>query len=205
MRPLPFVLCLCLSVSLLGDDGGVEDLVNQALEAYRSGKKQQAAELLQKAASLIQKEGEQGLASFVPEAPEGWEREDIDSQSGTWGSGGQSFQWTQVSTRYKKGECEVRLTISSSPQLLQAQKAMVDALQNEQYRKMMNSDPDRKVDLFSRDGWSGMTQIEKGGDISRFAIGEKLMCQIEISSGDEATLEQFSGLIDWSGLGAAQR
>ncbi len=205
MRLLSLVLGLCLSISALGDDGGVEELVNQALDAYRSGKKQQAAELLQKAASLIQREGEQGLASFVPAAPEGWERDDIDSQSGTWDSGEQSFQWTQISTAYRKGDCRVKLMISSSPQLLQAQKAMVDMLQNEDYRKMMNSDPSRKVDLFARDGWSGFTQTEKDGDVSRFALTEKLMCQIEISSGDEAALEQFSGLIDWGGLGAAQR
>ncbi|GEM_PF-5438116 len=205
MRVLPLVMCAFLSIPVWCEEGDVEDLVNRGLEAYRAGRKQEAADLLQKAASLVQKEGAQGLASFLPPAPEGWTREEIDSQSGTWGSGGEAFQWTQAAVDYHHGEDHVRLTFSSSPQLIEAQRAMVDMMQNEQYRKAMNMDPNRSVDLFNRDGWAGMTQIEKGGDASIMAFTDKLMCQIEVQSGAEELLGQFADLLDWAGLAASAR
>lgn len=205
MRALPVVLCLALSLPAWCDDENVEDLVNRALEAYREGKKNEAADLLQKAASIIQKEGEQGFATFAPAAPEGWTRGEVQSDSGTWGSSGQTFQWMQVSAEYTKGDTQLTLTISSSPQLLEAQKGMVTMMQNEQYLKAMNMDPDRKVTVFSRDGWSGWTEVEKEGRVSRFAITDKLMCQLEMPAGDEATINQFSDLLDWKGLAGAVR
>lgn len=204
MRLSPLLLCAFLTLPAWCDEG-VEDLINQAIEAYREGRKQEAADLLQKAAGLIQKEGERGFASFLPPAGDGWERGEVDSQSGTWGSGGQTYQWTQVSADYTKGDARVEISISSSPQLIEAQKAMAEMVKDEGYRAAMMADGEQKIDLFTRDGWSGWTQVEKDGNATRWAISEKLMIQIEVSGGDEATLNRFSDQLDWAGLAASAR
>lgn len=205
MRVIPMVLCLVISAPAWADGEGVEDLVNRALEAYREGNKGEAADLLQKATSLIQKEAEVGLVGFLPPAPEGWERNEVDSESGTWGAGRQVFQWMQASVEYLRGDTVVRLTISSSPQLIEAQRSMVEMMQSEEYRNAMNMDPSHKVNLFQRDEWSGVDQVDKNGGVSRIALTKKLLCHIEITRGDAATLEQFSNLIDWKALAESVR
>jgi hypothetical protein len=203
------LVVLLLFLPAFAEEADVEALVRKAMEAYRAGRKHDAVDLLTKAANLIQKEGERGLVAFLPAAPEGWRREEVQSSSGTWGSGESAFQWTQVDVEYVRGEEEeqvrVKVSISSSPVVVQAQKPMVDMLRNEQYLAMVNQDPDRKMKVFTKDGWNGFTVVEKEGSASLTALTEKLVCNIEAPSGDARLLGQFIGLLDWRGLGESVR
>jgi hypothetical protein len=186
----------------------VESLVRKAMEAYRAGRKQEAVDLLTKAANLIQKENERGLVAFVPAAPQGWKREEVQSSSGTWGSGEAALQWTQADAQYLeegKEEPGVRIILSSSPMLVDGHKDMVEQMKNDQFLAMMNQDPNRSVKRFSRDGWAGCITAEKGGATTLVALKDKLVCQIEVPGGDAKVLDRFAALVDWPGLAGAVR
>lgn len=207
MRKIALVCCVLGFAPVRAEEADVAKTVEKAMQAYREGRKQEAVELLQKAAAMIQKENEKGLVAFLPAAPKGWKQEPVQTSSGVWGGGADTFQWTQVEATYReeKGEGEVKITLSSSPTLVESMKPLVEMMKNEQYRQMMNQDPDRKVAPFSRDGWSGMVQHEKGGTASVLAMSGKLMCQIEVPGGDAKLLDRFTGLVDWKGLAGAVR
>jgi len=207
MRTMVLFLCVFGFLPARADEAEVTKLVEKAMAAYRDGRKQEAVDLLQKAAALIQKENEKGLAAFLPAAPEGWKREPLQTSSGVWGSGEDTFQWTQVEATYvrERGEEQVKITISSSPVLLESMKPLAEMMKNAQYLAMMNQDPNRSVKPFSRDGWSGMRQVEKGGTAMVMGTTAKLMAQVDAPGGDEKLLDRFTGLIDWKGLAGAVR
>jgi hypothetical protein len=204
-------LPLLLSPLLAGDaedDAAVLDAIDKARDAYKGGKPHDAIDLLQKAIGLIQAKSMRNLATFLPTRDEKeWEMGDIDTQNGNWGSGDQVFHWTQVDRHYKKKGSdegpEVTVTISNSPQIIEATRAMLQTFKDPAMRAMMNqANPDQKVDVIEDGEWFGMLTKEKER-CSATILHEKVMVQIESTTGDDKLVKDFWAAIDNKGLAAA--
>ena len=78
--PMAVVLCaLPLSTPLRADE--VEDAIAAGLEAYQAGDIALAREELDFAATLLSQMKADGLAAFLPAAPEGWTRAEGETQA----------------------------------------------------------------------------------------------------------------------------
>jgi hypothetical protein len=213
MRAKLFLLALPLLFGpALAGDAEDEALVLAAIdkgrESFKAGKPQEAIEQLQKAIGLIQSKAMKNLATFLPARDDkDWEVGEVDTQQGNWGSGEQSFQWTQVSRRYtKKGAedgPEVNVMISNSPQIIEGQRAMLQMFKDPAMRAMMNQGNEgQKVDVIEDGEWLGMVTIEKNR-CSANIVHKKVMIQIEAERGDEKLVKEFWTAIDKKGLAEA--
>jgi hypothetical protein len=204
------VVLAVLSTAVLVRPGLAEDpkeaalaQIDQGREALAAGKTQAAIDHLQKAIALLQKMTTRNLASFLPAIPEGWKARDPVTNSGSWGGGEAAFQWNSASRTYTRESdgVKVDVMISSSPQLVESQKAMLKLYEDPQMRKMMNMDPSQKIELVKRDGWEGLSIVKKGDDATIVAICGKTMLTLTVSNGAEDILTSFWKAVDLSGLG----
>ena len=221
MRWLSWSALLVVGVSLAMGSGrvfgqsadkDVEAKIESALKAYRSGQTGEAMSSLQEAIAMIQKSTEKGLAAFFPKAPEGWDASKLDSQSlSTGGSDNGGGSWTTLSQNFtrKKDPLKVTVTLTNSPQLIQAQKGMLAAFKNPEMLKALNADPNHQVKLIEQSGWVGLRQITKGkgqddkgkGEIAVYS--DSCVLTLQVDSDDQAVLDTFWKSIDLKGLAAA--
>lgn len=208
---LVLALPLLFGPALAGDaedEAAVLAAIEKGREAVRAGKPQEAIEQLQKAIGLIQAKAMKNLATFLPVRDDKeWEMGEVDTQQGNWGTGDQSFQWTQVSRRYTKkgaeGGPEVTVMISNSPQIVEAQRAMLQMLKDPAMRAMMNQgNQGQKVDVLEDGEWLGMITSDKER-CSANIIHKKVMVQIEAERGDDKLAKEFFAAMDKNGLAAA--
>lgn len=191
------------------DEAQVLAAIDKGREAVKAGKPQEAIDHLQKAIGLIQAKAMKGLATFLPARDEKeWELGEVDSQSGSWGSGEQAFQWSQVQRHYSKKDAddgpEVDVMISNSPQIVEGTRAAFQMFKDPAMRAMMNQDPEQKVDMIDEDGWLGMVTTRKES-CTIMALHEKLMVQVEVQPGDEKLAKEFWSAIDRKGLAASAK
>jgi hypothetical protein len=208
---LILALPLLFAPALAGDaedEAAVLAAIDKGREAFQAGKPQEAIESLQKAIGLIQAKAMRNLATFLPARDDKeWEMGEVDTQQGNWGSGEQSFQWTQVSRRYtKKGAedgPEVNVMISNSPQIIEAQRAMLQMFKDPAMRAMMNQGNEGgKVDVIEDGEWLGMITVEEKR-CSANIVHKKVMVQIEAERGDEKLVKEFWAAVDKKGLAEA--
>jgi len=185
--------------------GEVDSLCDQARSALERGEGQKAIELLQQAIARIQESSVRGLATFLPRAPEGWTREEPETASGTWGAGGQSFQWSNVTCRYTRESdgATANITLTNQPQLLQGQQAMAKMLENPMMAQAMNQDPRKKIELLKEEGWTAWRVVEAAGDAQIVALSGSVMLMIDLSPGDAALLDSFWKGTERKGLAKA--
>jgi hypothetical protein len=209
-------LALSASISLWSSgaiaqttDKDIEGKIESALKDYKTGKTGEAMTALQEAISLMQKSAQKGMAAFFPKAPEGWEAGKLDSQSISSG-GDHTSSWTTLNQNFtrKKDELKVSVSLANSPELIKAQKGMLDAFKNPQMLKMMNADPARQIKLIEQAGWVGVRQVEKAkddnkGKVEIILIIDACMLTLNINSDDEAALDKFFKQIDLKALAAA--
>lgn len=177
-------------------------LLEEARQAYAKGENPVAIQKLQQAIDFIQQSGAKTLASFLPRAMDGWTANEPQTVTGNWGSGLQSFQWTQASRKYtrEKDGLRVNVQITNSPQLIQGQRQMATMFENEQYIKMMNQDPNKKVRLFKKEGWTGWTIIESNGNANGVALSEDVMVTLDVNKGTEEVFTKFWKGVDFDGI-----
>jgi len=204
-------LPLLLAAVLAGDPA--EDVlaaIDKGREAFNAGKDQEAIEQLQKAIGLIQAKALKGLEAFLPTRDEReWEMGEIDSQSGNWGSGETAFVWSQVQRRYtKKGSDdgpEVTVMITSWPQMIEGQRAMVQMYKDPAMRALLAQDPNApKMEFIEKDGWVAMVTKQEQ-DCNVVAFHEKIMVQVQVNKPDDAIAKEFWGAMDAKGLGEATK
>lgn len=192
------------------DSAVVEKLIQDALARYRSGEAQQAVEKLQEAIALIEQSQKTGLASFLPPVPEGWEANEVDSQSMSFAAGGESgSQFLQITREYwpvapdgSKGT-RVSVSITNAPAMVQAQKAAAAVYKNPQILESMRSDPNRQVDLIEEGDWFGWKIVEEGqqGTVTAFCNS----CLVTVNGNDAKTVEKIWGGFDLKGLSKSAR
>ncbi|MFP3937663.1 MAG: hypothetical protein ACLFVW_04915, partial [Phycisphaerae bacterium] len=183
----------------------VEQLIREGLAAYRGGRGAEAIEKLHKAISLIQEEMGEDLASYVPDAPQGWSAGEIESNSGSMGGGGQGQQWVRLARKYTRDsdETKVELTITNSPQLVGTQKAAMAMFSNPQYVAMLQSNPDMSIDEIDRDGWNGWLVVDKQSNAQLMAFYSSTMLAMEAPAGQESAVKTIFEAIDLKGLAKA--
>jgi len=183
------------------EPASVDSLVQDALQAYKEGRADDAVELLNKAIGVIQEGQQKGLATFMPEPPKGWKADEIEKSSASFGSSGQSQQWIQVTRRYypdKEGsDLHVEITLTNSPQLIQVQEAASQIYRNPQMLQLMNQDPNKKIEVFDQAPWFGWRIIEKGDSANGIAYCKSRMVTVNVSQGDQAALDLFWKAIDF--------
>ncbi len=204
------VVLAVLSIVVLVRPGLAEDpkeaalaQIDQGRAALTAGRTQAAIDHLQKAIFLLQQMATRNLASCLPAVPEGWKGGDPETNSGSWGSGEGAFQWNSASRTYTRESDGVRVEImlSSSPQLVESQKAMLKIYEDPQMRKMMNRDPNQKIEMVEKDGWKGISIIQEGRDATIAAFRGKTMFTLSVSNGEEAILANFWNGMKFSDLG----
>jgi hypothetical protein len=208
---LILALPLLFAPALAGDaedEAAILAAIEKGREALQAQKPQEAIESLQKAIGLIQAKAMKNLATFLPARDEQeWEMGEVDTQQGNWGSGEQSFQWTQVSRRYtKKGAengPEVTVMISNSPQIIEAQRAMLQMFKDPAMRAMMNQGNEgAKVDVIEDGEWLGMVTAEEERCTANI-MHKKVMVQIDAERGNADLVKEFWAAVDKAGLAAA--
>lgn len=208
-----FALPLLFALALAGDPAADEAIlasIDKGREAAKAGKDQEAIEALQKAIGLIQAKGRKSLEAFLPtrDAAE-WEMGEIDSQSGNWGSGETAFTWSTVQRRYtKKGVedgPEVNVTITSWPQMIEGQRAMVQMYKDPAMRAMLAQNKDGpKMDFIEKDGWSGLITTDTD-NCNIVALHETIMVTVQVNKADADLAKAFWDAMDSKGLGEATK
>jgi len=201
------VVGLCVAVSAADHKAEALKLIDQGKAALTADKAQEAIEHLQKAIGLIQKTLATGFAAFLPDTWEGWEAKEPESSSGSWGSGEDTFQWTQVERKYrrKSDELNVSISITSMPQMVMGLRAGLQQMKNPMVREMMMKDPNTTIEFIEADGWVGWLQTKKGKRSECTAVHEKLAVSIQFRKDDIALLKKFWEGIDRKGLAAATK
>ena len=193
-------------------DKDVEAKIESALKAYKSGQTGEAMSSLQEAISMIQKSTEKGLAAFFPKAPEGWKASKLDSRSlSTGGSDNSGGSWTTLSQSFtrKKDSLKVTVSLANSPQMIKAQKGIMEAFKSPDILKAMNADPNHQVTLIDQAPWAGLRQITKGkgqGDKCKCEIvvySDSCVLTMQVDSDDQTVLDTFWTSTDLKGLAGA--
>jgi hypothetical protein len=208
------LLALLLGSAVAGDtpdDRAVLAAIDQGRAAFAAGKTQEAVAHLNKAITLIQERTAGGLAGFLPARDaSAWELGEVDTQSGQWGSGGAQWQWSQAQRRYvKKGDDgpEVNVMISNSPQLVEAQRGMLEALKSPAMREIMKKSQEasgQKLEFIEDGGWIGMLTTQES-DSTLLALHTKVLVEVRVNRADDALVREFWQAIDRAGLAAAAK
>ena len=177
----------------------IEAMINKGLAAYKAGKNEEAVAQLQQAITAIQSSRQKGLAALFPKAPEGWQADEIQSQSGSFSSGKDASSYVHLTRTYtrKQGEnnLTVTMTILNIPQLLEAQQQAAQTYRNPEFLKMINQQGDQKVEAFEQDGWFVWTVVQKDQDANLSAFGKGAMITLQVSKDDGSVLKTF-----WKGI-----
>ncbi len=101
----------------------IEDALQAALDAYRAGDMGAAREEIDYAGTLLSQMKAEGLAAFLPDAREGWTREDGETQAlaGAMFGGGMTAE-----ARYVKDEMTVTVTLMADNPMVTAMAGMFE-------------------------------------------------------------------------------
>jgi hypothetical protein len=208
------LLALPLGAARAGEppsDQAVLAAIDQGRQAFTAGNSQEAIARLQKAITLIQERSAGGLAGFLPKRDAAaWDMGEIDTQSGQWGAGAAQWQWSQAQRRYtQKGADDgpqVEVLLSNSPQLVEAQRGMLEALRSPAMREVLKQQAGdgQKMDFIDEDGWLGMLTFETES-CTLMALHSRVMVQISVNRGADKLAREFWAAIDRAGLAAAAK
>lgn len=178
---IALILAALVALPARADD--VEDSIAAALDAYHAGDIKKAKEEVDFASQLLGQMKAEGLSEFLPEALDGWERQDAetDSQAMTAFGGGQMAEAT-----YTSGDQRVDVQIMADNQMVTAMAAM--------FSNPMMMGAMGKVERIGGE----KVVITEEGDIQAL-IGGRILVQIG-GSADTAAKEQYFEAIDVEGL-----
>ena len=110
-------LSLALVIPAAADE--IEDTIAAALEAYQAGDVKLAKEEIDFVAQLLGQLKAEGLKGFLPDAMDGWAREDVENQNvGAFGGG------QMASARYTKDDQRIKIQLMADNQMVTAMGAM---------------------------------------------------------------------------------
>lgn len=118
MRPALVAAALVLA-ALPAQADDVTDALQNAITAYQDGDIRYAMEELTYAQSLLNEMQAQGLAAFLPEAPEGWTRDTESNAGGAMMGGG-----TTASATYSRDRDRFTITLTADSPMLAAMAGM---------------------------------------------------------------------------------
>ncbi|MGH2571074.1 MAG: hypothetical protein ACRDGR_07605 [bacterium] len=201
----PMLLAAGAAVLLMGSSAAadaVRDKGLAAIEAWEAGRPEDAITLFQEAIGVIQGGTEAGLSRALPDRAGEYVGGEVESASGTWGSGAKSVPWISATRRYEVPGTgrRVAVTLSTSPELVRAQRAKLATYDDPETLATMNTAPGRKVELVAESGFRGWTTVEAGKEAHMTAVGEKLLMTIDVPDGDAAALAAFRAAIPLSRL-----
>ncbi len=213
-RTLLATLAVCLlafsiAVPLPADE--VEELINGAGDAWRSGELKKSLLLLSRAITDVQNRLAATLAGFLPGEVEGWDRGEpefskFSSDTGGLVVFGNLFSAAVAYTR-SEGEGEVTLTLTNQPELTSIARANLQLLENPFFRERTAEEAEETGEMVEPCGigdLKGMKQwrtAEGSGEISLF-VGEVLL-QAEGRGLENITeLEAILAAADLEGLAA---
>jgi hypothetical protein len=209
IRWTAFALSVALAVSVIvaaetPKPEDAEKLINSGLKAYKEGKLNEAVSQLQAAISAIQATLQKSMSAIFPKAPEGFEAGEIDTSAGSTSSGGSSFAVINLSRTYTSkadNGPSVTITLTSSKEMIAAQKAMLETLKSPEMVKAMQASGETFKPV-EQDGWVGMRHISKEGPAEIIVFSKTCMLNVKVDKADAKTLDQFWKLIDLKSLPA---
>lgn len=179
-------------------------LIDAGRAALVEGRSQAAIDSLQKAIGVIQTAFSKGLVSFLPDAPAGWKADEPDVSSGSWGAGAEAVQWNSATCTYTRESDEVRVEvqISTSPQMLAAQKGALEMYKNPQMRKMLEMDPDHTFEFVEEGDWVALITVEKGESANVIGFHDKVLVTVEVGKPEMELVKRFWNAVDRKALAA---
>jgi len=213
-RKAVFVLvCVALVGMVWAEDPGTDEsttkavlvLIDKGKAEVQAGRAQHAITHLQQAIHLLQAATRKGLAAFLPAVPKGWKADEPDSQSGSFGSGKDTIQWSLVQRTYRQenGEDDYDVQLTDSPQLVEGQRAAIEMFKNPEMRKMMEASGDTKFEVIEADGWAGTITSPNDSDTNLLAIHGSVL--VTISGKDMALVKALWEAMDRKGLAGAKK
>lgn len=180
-RAAAVLIAILLALPARADD--VEDSIDAALQAYRTGDIKKAKEELDFASQLLSQLKAEGLSGFLPAPLDGWQREDADADTQAMAAfgGGQ-----MAGASYSNGAQELEIQIMADNQMVTAMAAMFS---NAALMGAMG-----KVKRLSGE----KVVVTPDGELQALIDG-RIMVQIT-GSADEASKEAYFQAIDIEGL-----
>lgn len=94
----------------------VEDSIKEGQDFYKEGNLNAALNSFNYTAQLIRQKVSEKMAEFLPEAPDGWDKSEAESDSGASMFGG----GLSSSCSYTNGDASIKVTVASNSPLLQS-------------------------------------------------------------------------------------
>lgn len=160
----------------------ISETIEAALEAYAAGDIKLAKEELDYAGQLLNQLKAQGLTGFLPDALDGWEREEIETQA----AGAAAFGGLMAEAIYIRGEDDIELRLMADNPMVAA---MGTALSNAAIMGTMGT-----VKRINRQ----KLVVTPDGEIQALVDG-RVLVQIEGAASVEDKLAYFEAL-DIDGL-----
>ncbi|MFW5798072.1 MAG: hypothetical protein ACOCXX_00305 [Planctomycetota bacterium] len=199
---MALLLCaatFCLAAPARGADK-VKQLIERAARAYEKGDNQQAVDLLQQAATEIQKKIGRTLEAFLPEPPRGWTADEVERESFSGTNLKDAGSITKVSRRYRRKDDEVEITITNMPQLVKGVEQMLKQLNNPAVVKMMNQQPGTRVEIRRKHDWTILAK-QQDDDSEVTAVRGDTMIQVRAPGQKLNVAAEFYDLVDTKALG----
>lgn len=204
MKRVTIALLLCAATFCLATPAQAADKVKQLIEraarAYDKGDNQEAVDLLQQAASEIQKKIGRALEKFLPDAPRGWTADEVERESFSGTNLKDTGSITKVSRRYRRKDDEVEITITNMPQLVKGVEQMLTQLNNPAVVKMMNQQPGTHVEIRRKHDWTILAK-QQDDDSEVTAVRGDTMIQVRAPGQKLKAAAEFYELIDTKELG----
>ena len=128
LRLIPAVLALTISAAAVHADE-FTDVVEGALEAYRAGDITGAQQELDYANTLLREMKTASLANHLPEAPDGWTREDnSDAQSGAGFGLAMLGGGNTAAATYRRGGEDMTVTLVANSPMVSGMSAMITGM-----------------------------------------------------------------------------
>jgi len=181
-------------ISLVADD--VEELIEKGRKAYLQEDFKQAHQLLQKAVAAISDNISAAFTPFLPAAPVGWQKGEVDSNTTSMATADGNVRVTETECEYKKSEsdAEVEIYITNSPQIVQPYEQM-----SKRGGMMKGIMKQRGLEVKEKDGW--FIVIEKRGEANHELTAVQRSIVIKVQHAPEQEIAQlFFDVIDLPGL-----
>lgn len=185
---------ITIFISLAADD--VEKLIEEGRQAYLEEDFKQAHQLLQKAVAAISKNITDSFKPFLPDAPAGWKKGKVTSNTTSMSSDDGNARITEAECTYEKidSQADLQIYITNSPQINKPFKQM-----SENFAMMKGVLKQQGMDVKKENGWFIVLEPRSDSNYELTAVQESIVIKIQ-QAPNKQDAETFFDSIDLDGL-----
>lgn len=186
-------------ISLVADE--VEEFIEKGRKAYLQEDFKQAHQFLQKAVAAISENISASFTPFLPAAPVGWQKGEVNSNTTSMATAEGDVRVTETECKYQKSESdkEVEIYITNSPQIVQPYQQM--AQKSDMMKGIMKQ---RGLEVLEKNGWFIVIEKRSEANHELIAVRQSVVIKIQQAPSKQVA-ENFFESIDLEGLLQAAR